>query len=266
MYESAVVQLLARQEVEGISPTILRAFQESYASTAFRCRFPHCDRLSLGFATAELRLEHEAVHVQRVYCQTSSCPYARIGFATKSALNAHTRKHHSQSYISLIPAKVRRTKDAETESVPIAPITPRQNNPQQQQQMLVQQQQQQQQEAVVVASQQHAPNRPPTAQAQNVNHAASEVPHMIPGLIPNIMPNKSSPGLNITPEQMSKMTPQQQAQIKAQILKAQNALDVATNKTPQQQQQPVQQPQLDIPPFGNIDDPDVGIRLNIRVV
>jgi hypothetical protein len=132
MYESAVVQLLARQEVEGISPTILRAFQESYASTAFRCRFPHCDRLSLGFATAELRLEHEAVHVQRVYCQTSSCPYARIGFATKSALNAHTRKHHSRSYTSLIPAKVRRATDAETVSVPVAPITPHQKNPQQQ--------------------------------------------------------------------------------------------------------------------------------------
>jgi hypothetical protein len=133
MYERAVVHLLARQEVEGISPIILRAFQESYASTAFRCRFPHCDRLSLGFATAELRLEHEAVHVQRVYCQTSSCPYNRIGFATKSALNAHTRKHHSQSYISLIPAKVRRAIDTETESVPIAPISPRPNNPQQQQ-------------------------------------------------------------------------------------------------------------------------------------
>lgn len=116
VYENAVVQLLVRQEMEGISPTVLRSFQESYASTAFRCRFPHCDRQSLGFATAELRTKHETVHVQRMYCQASSCPYARIGFANKSALNTHTRKHHGQLYLSLIPAKVRRAADAEAES------------------------------------------------------------------------------------------------------------------------------------------------------
>jgi hypothetical protein len=108
-YESAIVHLLAQHEVDGIPPATLRAFQESYASTAFHCRFPHCDRLSLGFATAELRLEHEIVHVQRVYCQTVSCQYSRIGFAKKGALNAHTRKHHVQSDILHIPAKVRRT-------------------------------------------------------------------------------------------------------------------------------------------------------------
>lgn len=92
MYESAVVHLLARQEVEGISPTILRAFQKSYAPTAFRCRFPHCDRLSLGFATAELRLEHEAAHVRRMYCQTSPCPYTRTALQQKAL---STRTHAS---------------------------------------------------------------------------------------------------------------------------------------------------------------------------
>ena len=108
-YESAIVHLLAQHEIAGIAPTTLRAFQQSYVSTAFRCRFPHCDRLSLGFATVELRLEHEAVHIRRVYCQTESCQYSRIGFAKRSALNGHTRKHHGQSNILLIPAKMRRT-------------------------------------------------------------------------------------------------------------------------------------------------------------
>jgi hypothetical protein len=112
MYENAVVHLLACEEVEGISPATLRIFQESYASTAFRCRFPNCDRLSIGFATAELRLEHETVHLQRVYCQTPSCWYNRIGFANRSALAAHTRKHHGQSNMPSIPAKIRRTSDA----------------------------------------------------------------------------------------------------------------------------------------------------------
>ncbi|CAN9372932.1 unnamed protein product [Alternaria alternata] len=108
-YESAIVHLLAQHEITGIAPMTLRAFQQSYVSTAFRCRFPHCDRLSLGFATVELRLEHEAVHIRRVYCQTESCQYSRIGFAKRSALNGHTRKHHGQSNILPIPAKMRRT-------------------------------------------------------------------------------------------------------------------------------------------------------------
>jgi hypothetical protein len=102
---------------------VLRAFQVSYASTAFRCRFPNCDRLSLGFATAELRLEHEAVHVQRVYCQTSSCPYNHIGFAKRSALAAHTRKHHGQSSMPSIPAKIRHTADAEAKTGAKAPVS-----------------------------------------------------------------------------------------------------------------------------------------------
>jgi hypothetical protein len=110
-YESAVVHLLAQHEVPGLTPAVLRAFQESYASTAFRCRFPHCERLSLGFATAELRLEHETIHVRRLYCQTISCQYNRIGFAKRSALNAHIRKHHGQPNTLLIPARVRRTID-----------------------------------------------------------------------------------------------------------------------------------------------------------
>jgi len=119
VYESAVVYLLAQHEVQGIAPATLRAFQESYASTAFRCRFPNCERLSQGFATEQLRLEHENVHIQRVYCQTASCPYYRIGFGKTAALKAHKRKHHGQSNVLLIPAKVRRTAvDEKAQPVP----------------------------------------------------------------------------------------------------------------------------------------------------
>jgi hypothetical protein len=117
------VHLLEQREVEGITTSTLLAFQESYASSAFRCRFPHCDRVSLGFATAESRLKHEAVHIQRVYCQTESCQYNRIGFANKSALNVHTRKHHSQSNTLLIPAKVRGTHDRSSASDVNADLT-----------------------------------------------------------------------------------------------------------------------------------------------
>jgi hypothetical protein len=117
------VYLLEQREVDGITKSTLLAFQESYASTAFRCRFPQCDRLSLGFATAESRLKHETVHIQRVYCQTESCQYNRIGFANKGALNVHTRKHHSQSNTLLIPAKVRGTRDRSSASDVNADLT-----------------------------------------------------------------------------------------------------------------------------------------------
>lgn len=50
-------------------------------------------------------------------------------------------------------------------------------------------------------------------------------------------PNKAGPGLNFTAEQMSKMTPAQQAQIKAHLLKAQDPSNAAGNKMQQQQQQ-----------------------------
>jgi hypothetical protein len=51
-----------------------------------------------------------------LYCQTASCQYSRIGFGKRSALNTHTRKHHGQSNTLLIPAKIRRTTDAEAEA------------------------------------------------------------------------------------------------------------------------------------------------------
>ncbi|CAN9168468.1 unnamed protein product [Alternaria alternata] len=110
-YESAIVRLLAQRELEGISLPILRAFQESYASTAFRCRYPHCDRLSLGFATTETRQEHENTHMQRVYCQKLFCQWSRIGFKNKAAFKTHTRKDHGESKIVLIPEELQRTRE-----------------------------------------------------------------------------------------------------------------------------------------------------------
>jgi hypothetical protein len=61
---------------------------------------------------------------------------------------------------------------------------------------------------------------------------------------PAMVPTKSGSGLNYTPtpEQMSKMTPTQQQQMKAQLLKAQDASNAASNKV-QQQQRPM--PSLD---------------------
>ncbi|KAH7402356.1 hypothetical protein DE146DRAFT_463601 [Phaeosphaeria sp. MPI-PUGE-AT-0046c] len=148
-----------------------------------------------------------------------------------------------------------------------------QQQQQQQQNLLAQQQQQragqqQQQQVPGMVPQPNAPNRPPTTQPQNgqapaqakanarpqqpnqanagskkrpiddtmdatkdanMNNAAPQAPAMVP--------NKSGPGLNFTAEQMSKMKPEQQARMKAQLLKAQDPSNAAGNKMQQQQQQ-----------------------------
>lgn len=116
-FETAIVDLLQRQEVSGISTAALQTFQESYASAAFRCRYPNCNRSSIGFASQELRTQHETVHFQRVYCKVSTCQFSRIGFARKSALSTHTRTHHAAEGMKLIPSQVRRSRDGGEEGV-----------------------------------------------------------------------------------------------------------------------------------------------------
>ena len=112
-FEAAVTYLLSQNEVTGVSRTTLEVFQKSYASTAFRCRFPNCSRPSTGFPSSELRTKHEATHLRRVYCGVILCEWNRIGFKNKSALDAHTRKHHGEKSTFLIPPKVRRTSEDE---------------------------------------------------------------------------------------------------------------------------------------------------------
>ena len=108
-FETAVTRLLSQDEVSGISRATLEAFQKSYASTAFRCRFPNCPRSSIGFPSSKLRTEHEAAHLRRVYCKIESCQWGRIGFKNKNGLDAHARKHHGEKPTLPIPPKVRRS-------------------------------------------------------------------------------------------------------------------------------------------------------------
>jgi hypothetical protein len=121
-FDRAVIHLLSQSEVAGIPRAVLATFHESYASTAFRCRYPYCTRASAGFPSVHLRVQHEDGHLQRVYCKEKSCQYSRLGFAKKTGLNAHTRKFHNENTILPIPAKVRHSKEiTETDIVPSIP-------------------------------------------------------------------------------------------------------------------------------------------------
>ena len=107
-FERAVIYLLSQGEVAGVSKYALEAFQKSYASTAYRCRFSNCSRSSTGFPSSELRGQHEAAHLHRVYCKVVSCQWNRIGFKNKNGLDVHTRKHHREKTAISIPPEVRR--------------------------------------------------------------------------------------------------------------------------------------------------------------
>jgi hypothetical protein len=107
-FDSAVISLLSQNEVAGVPEVTLQAFQKSYASTAFRCRYPYCTKSSAGFASQQLRTQHEAGHFHRVYCKVESCQWSRIGFEKKSGLDSHTRKYHNERFTFPIPPKVRR--------------------------------------------------------------------------------------------------------------------------------------------------------------
>lgn len=99
----------------------------SYASTAFRCRYPNCASSSIGYPSQQLRLQHESGHIQRVFCKILSCQYNRIGFSTRNALSSHTRKLHNETPTFLIPPKVRRDPlpqdpPAQTQTEPVLPM------------------------------------------------------------------------------------------------------------------------------------------------
>ncbi|PSN61329.1 hypothetical protein BS50DRAFT_534675 [Corynespora cassiicola Philippines] len=107
-FESSVLYLLTQDNIDGIPQTILQAFRKSYASTAFRCRFPSCPQASTGFASDETRLQHEMVHLHRVKCKIATCQWSRIGFSSKARLDAHNKKHHDFQPTLFIPPQVRR--------------------------------------------------------------------------------------------------------------------------------------------------------------
>lgn len=106
-FEKSVLCLLSQESVDGLPKDKLESFKSSYASTAFQCRYPFCPNRTASFASAQLRGQHEATHVRRIYCQVSTCQWSRIGFKNKSGLDNHVRTNHSEVTKILVPSKVR---------------------------------------------------------------------------------------------------------------------------------------------------------------
>jgi hypothetical protein len=106
-FENSVLYLLSQEAVIGLSTETLNNFKSSYSSTAFRCRYPSCPSKTLGFPSAQLRKQHESIHLQRIYCNMPTCQWSRIGFRSKNALDTHKRNHHTLASNSWVPPRVR---------------------------------------------------------------------------------------------------------------------------------------------------------------
>ncbi|KAF2728956.1 ankyrin [Polyplosphaeria fusca] len=117
-FEHNVLYLLTQDDVDGIPQETLEKFKRSYSSTAFRCRFPSCFQASTGFASQEQRATHEITHFYRIKCSVETCQWSRIGFKSKTSLDAHTRKYHDPGSTYLIPPSVRRPTEGSDSAAP----------------------------------------------------------------------------------------------------------------------------------------------------
>jgi hypothetical protein len=135
-FDDAVEHLLSHDVVEGVPEVVIKAFHKSHASSAYRCRFPNCQILSLGFASEQLRTQHETSHFRRLHCKVDTCPWSRIGFEKKNLLDKHTRTYHSEQGAFIVPPRIRRSSEdtivikappASPEASPRAPSTPTPN-------------------------------------------------------------------------------------------------------------------------------------------
>jgi hypothetical protein len=77
-----------------------------YSPSAFVCRYFYCGRASDGFDSAKQRNLHEAIHQPQFRCAFPSCVGIAIGFSTKNALKRHNETYHASIHapISLADA------------------------------------------------------------------------------------------------------------------------------------------------------------------
>lgn len=105
--DKAVKDLLLLDQVEGVPDHVHQAFRASHASTAYRCRYPHCSKASAGFATESARTQHETGHYRLLYCDVKGCSRSRMGFDKQSSLVSHKKKSHAAKDSLMIPPRIR---------------------------------------------------------------------------------------------------------------------------------------------------------------
>ena len=96
-YQETVRFLLKQDHYPGISAEDLASFKRQFQSSAFTCRLSFCPRATIGFASDDLRQQHEIGHTKLSLCTIPTCKYPP--FISLQALNNHIEKHHSHKLV-----------------------------------------------------------------------------------------------------------------------------------------------------------------------
>lgn len=107
IFDNEVQRLLSSEAIPGLAAERMLAFQKSHASSAFRCRYVPCSNEGLGFASDELRIKHEKLHMRLLTCNVIRCQRSKIGFKTQAALKKHMQEFHEAPISYQIPLRVR---------------------------------------------------------------------------------------------------------------------------------------------------------------
>lgn len=104
-YNKRVHLLISCENFPGLTNDQLAAFKSIYGPTAFVCRFSGCVQSTTGFATDQLRGQHEQTHTPQLTCTDPNCSYG-LSFSSQRALSRHVKEHHNKSQPK-VPVNVR---------------------------------------------------------------------------------------------------------------------------------------------------------------
>jgi hypothetical protein len=80
-----------------INKTDVHTFRDTYSTSAFVCRYPHCVFSTDGFQSPSQRAKHESQHQRRFRCAHPSCVNFTTGFVTQNLLKRHNERYHPAS-------------------------------------------------------------------------------------------------------------------------------------------------------------------------
>ncbi|ORY13017.1 hypothetical protein BCR34DRAFT_277235 [Clohesyomyces aquaticus] len=106
-YNRHVHTLLSVQTFPGLTDAQLSIFKSTYGPFALICRYPGCTSPVTGFATVDIRNEHERSHTPQLKCTYPSCNY-NLSFGSVESLKRHVRENHVAP-MPRIPKAIRRS-------------------------------------------------------------------------------------------------------------------------------------------------------------
>jgi hypothetical protein len=93
--------------IAGIDAALVSKFKKTYGESALLCRYPPCQRATLGFSSTRDRDKHESSHTRKFRCADSTCEFYDSGFSTKATLQKHNEMYHRKMHDFVLPIRRR---------------------------------------------------------------------------------------------------------------------------------------------------------------